>query len=76
MDLLQNNAQRREVILAVLSNSSAARFTTYVIKDFIHLNSYVCNRSFVWVWNLDCYDAEVGMSKRFQACWAEENGWT
>jgi len=47
MDLLQNNAQRREVILAVLSNSSAARFTTYVIKDFIHLNSYICNRSFV-----------------------------
>jgi len=74
MDLLQNIAQRRDVILAVLTFSSAARFTTYVIRYFKDLNSYICNRWFVWVWNLDCY-AEGGMSKRVVACWAEENGW-
>jgi hypothetical protein len=74
MDLLQNSAQRRDVILAILSFSSAARFTTYVIRNFMHLNSYSCNRWFVWVWNLDCY-VEGGMSNRVQACWAEENGW-
>lgn len=74
MDLLQNSAKRRDVILAVFSVSSAARFTTYVIRDFMDLNSYICNRWFVRVWNLDCY-AEGGMSKRVQACWAEENWW-
>jgi len=74
MDLLQNSAQRRDVILAVLIFSSAARFTTYVVRDFMDLNSYICNRWFVWVGNLDCY-AEGGMSKRVQACWSEENEW-
>jgi len=44
MDLLQNIAQRRDVILAILTFSSAARFTTYVIRDFMDLNSYICNR--------------------------------
>jgi len=74
MDLLQNIAQRRDVILAILTFSSAARFTTYVIRDFMDLNSYICNRWFVWVRNLDCY-SDGGMSKSVQACSAQENGW-
>jgi hypothetical protein len=74
MDLLQDSAQTRVFVLAILSFRSAARFTTYLIRHFMYLNSYICNRRFVWVWNLVCYD-EVGMSERAQACCAEENGW-